>query len=714
MKHGIGTLVFASVLIGLLRVVPAARSAMSASAPAAIEVRHDTPDHFQATFTPGVKLFSNRPYTLKECPPRLEGKRFIRNLIGYNRFTVTRSGTLLILARSTQHEAVEGRGFTPEDTPPFQLFGTNPDDAARVYSRYVREGETFEFRVWTIVLGFSEAVRRPGPDWRSNRGKKLYNGIRLPETWPPVHMHPVSTEPMPVPYLDHPPEVIRIDVGRQLFVDDFLIAETDLARTFHYPEKYEGNPVLKPETPLERGTEPPALAARLPELASRPQPLAGPKSGGLWWNPDKQLFELWYEAGWIGTICYAVSRDGLHWERPELDIRAGTNQALPEGLHVDSWTVVRDAWTADPAARYKLFISTGPRPGTCYISPDGIHWRGGTRTGNMGDRSTMFYNPFRHKWIFSIRSGFRGRSRHYWETDDFLHGVQWDDFNLRGIGWEEGQPVIWTAADRRDPPDPELKNTPQLYNLDAVAYESIMLGFYELHRGPPNRQAAEQGTPKITELNFAYSRDGFHWHRPDRNMAIAASRREGTWDRGYVQSLGNLCVVQDDRLWFYYLGFAGDPENTNERSMLSGMYANGATGVAFLRRDGFASMDAEKQGYLTTRPVTFSGQYLFVNAAAPQGAVRAEIRDLNGEPIEPFTLSNSRPFTGDSTLEPLTWRGGSDLSALAGQPVRFHFELTKGSLYAFWVSRDRSGRSDGYVAGGGPGFTGPVDTVGNR
>jgi hypothetical protein len=44
--------------------------------------------------------------------------------------------------------------------------------------------------------------------------------------------------------------------------------------------------------------------------------------------------------------------------------------------------------------------------------------------------------------------------------------------------------------------------------------------------------------------------------------------------------------------------------------------------------------------------------------------------------------------------------------------VRFRFELTNGSLYAFWVSKDDTGRSDGYLAGGGPGYTGVIDTVG--
>ena len=52
-------------------------------------------------------------------------------------------------------------------------------------------------------------------------GELLYNGIRLPEEWPPRLR--ISREPMPVPYLDKRPAVVPIDVGRQLFVDDFLV-----------------------------------------------------------------------------------------------------------------------------------------------------------------------------------------------------------------------------------------------------------------------------------------------------------------------------------------------------------------------------------------------------------------------------------------------------------------------------------------------------------
>ena len=52
--------------------------------------------------------------------------------------------------------------------------------------------------------------------------------------------------------------------------------------------------------------------------------------------------------------------------------------------------------------------------------------------------------------------------------------------------------------------------------------------------------------------------------------------------------------------------------------------------------------------------------------------------------------------------------------ALAGRPVRLRFFLRRGRLYAFWVSPSSSGASLGRVAAGGPGFTGPTDTVGRE
>ena len=75
----------------------------------------------------------------------------------------------------------------------------------------------------------------------------LYNGIVLSAAWPPRTESPLDTQPMRVPYLEHPPEVIPIDIGRQLLVDDFLIQETQFARHFCRPVKHPGNPVFFPQ-----------------------------------------------------------------------------------------------------------------------------------------------------------------------------------------------------------------------------------------------------------------------------------------------------------------------------------------------------------------------------------------------------------------------------------------------------------------------------------
>ena len=78
-----------------------------------------------------------------------------------------------------------------------------------------------------------------------------YNGIEQPGEWPPRGLSRTSREPGPVPYLERPPAVIPIDVGRQLLVDEFLIADSTLQRVYHTPVLHEASPVLLPETPLE-------------------------------------------------------------------------------------------------------------------------------------------------------------------------------------------------------------------------------------------------------------------------------------------------------------------------------------------------------------------------------------------------------------------------------------------------------------------------------
>jgi len=509
--------------------------------------------------------------------------------------------------------------------------------------------------------------------------KALYNGIVLPDQWPP-RPAPLTDEPLPLPpYLADPPQVIPIDVGRQLFVDDFLIEETTLARIYHAATYIEGNPVLVPDKPWElEGGHPCAMVF----------------SDGVWFDPADRLYKMWYLGGYCQATCYATSEDGLHWNKPSLDVVPGTN--IVHTARRDSGTVWLDLEERDLARRFKmaLYELDPPRAGrmTLYVSPDGIHWSDPvTETEPTGDRSTLFYNPFRGMWVYSIRSGgATGRSRQYAEHADPIAGAKW---GADGPSW-------WVGADRLDPPRPDVGTRPELYNLDCVAYESLMLGFFSIWYGQPQDRA------KPNEVLLGYSRDGFHWTRPVRTAFAPVSERHGDWNWANVQSAGGGCLVVGDELWFYVSGRAGVPGSSG-----SGVCA---TGLAKLRRDGFCSMEAPRgtEGYVTTRPVSFSGKHLFVNAEAAAGALRAEVLDEGGRVIPGFSREKCIALRSDSTRARIEWRGAPDLSSLAGKPVRFRFAVRGARLYSFWVSPDASGASHGYVAAGGPGFTGPTDTVG--
>jgi hypothetical protein len=105
---------------------------------------------------------------------------------------------------------------------------------------------------------------------------------------------------------------------------------------------------------------------------------------------------------------------------------------------------------------------------------------------------------------------------------------------------------------------------------------------------------------------------------------------------------------------------------------------------------------------------------LFVNVAAPAGELRAEVLDVDGTPIAPYTSAACIPVRGDSTCARVVWTAAADLAQVSNRPVRFKFSVKNGSLYAFWVSTDPNGASHGYVAAGGPGFTSDIDTIGRR
>lgn len=544
-----------------------------------------------------------------------------------------------------------------------------------------------------MMIGLSLAAASAG-------AQTLHNGIQLPEVWPPRQPIPTERKEMPVPYLADKPAVIPVNTGRQLFVDTFLIAETDLTPVFHTPDFYQGNPVLEPTEEWEKTIE--------------GAPYAAPFSDGIWYDDRDGKFKMWYLAG-AGSMhkeerqtfytCYAESADGEHWRKVNQDIVPGTN--IVDTCNRDAATVWLDREESDPARRYKFFNierRKGDRRWQMILkySPDGIHWsRGVAQSGDMGDRTTAFYNPFTKKWVMSLRAGtpVSSRSRYYIENSDpemlvsLAHRTKpdADDKNI----------VFWFTPD-----DKELRHErfpevePGIYNFDAIPYESIMLGFYSAWAGPENRVCEQEGIQKRNVLSLGYSRDGFHFSRPTHQPFMNVNESEGAWNWGNMQSVNGVPLIVGDSLYFYCSG-----RRLND--IMWDSYTS--TGLAKLRRDGFVSMRAGAgEGSLTTEPIVFDGKYLFVNADVKgrKSQLLVEVLDADGNPVEGYAKTDCTGLKHmDSTKAMITWRNHDDLSALAGQPVRLKFHLKDGDLYSFWISPWPTGESRGYTAGGGPGLS---------
>ena len=527
----------------------------------------------------------------------------------------------------------------------------------------------------------------------------IYNGIMIPEGWN-HEIDRFSNEPNIPPYLKmqeeggYAPSVVNIDRGRQLFVDDFLIESTTLTKAYHKPTVHP-EPIFRSERLWESGTT------------------ATPVSGGVWYDQDEKIFKMWYSAGFCNRLAYATSTDGIHWERPALTPE-GSNLILRDITQICSSTVWID-YKCDPKEKYKLMfrlrdaVSEPDKSASVYTSPDGVNWNYVCRTGTLDDRSTFFYNELTDKWVFSLRYNSKHNPRQKWTRyrayhagKSFLEAARWK--------WSDTQPwdgspestFFWQQPDSLDPHEPMWGEAPQIYNFDAVDYESITVGMFQIWHGPEVKFLAETKKPKITELQAAFSRDGVNFDRPVRGLGkdcfIPASREEDTWNYGYVQSISGSLIVFDDTLRFYFAAFSGKHFKPNGE-MVPDAHFGGSLGMASLRRDGFASMDGT--GELTTKllTVTKDAKYLFVNADAAEGALRAEILSPDGTPLEGFTATDCTPITTNTCASALSWRGG-DLSFLQGKGFRIRFVQENSRLYAFWLSPDEAGTSNGATAAG--------------
>ena len=474
---------------------------------------------------------------------------------------------------------------------------------------------------------------------------------------------------------------VYLRAGRkQLFADLYVLDKIDgVERLQHSPRKYEGNPILTSEFPWE------SLYIQI-----RDAPL---------WNPEERRWEMRYWGRGIGVdgigTFLAVSHDGLHWEKPivgafEFGGSKENNLLTPMSPYdLFLYHVLYDERDLDPQRRWKALIGdTNPRPAA---SADGINWTFlSQKRISAGEEGFLIYDELARQFVFTLRatvdSGFgRQRAVNISTSKDF---VEWSD------------PVLMFAADARDQElgaawlqrfagdpayrqplinDPNQYNT-QVYNMAAFPYEGIYLGMPTMFRNSGRSDEVPWGdgfsvpglavSPDLRQWQFALDEE-----RPD--FLPISPVGEGVFDTAQIEPPSRPIRVGDE-LFFYYTGLK-----------FRSISAEGASAIhlARLRLDGFVSLRAGSElGTALTKPLVWRGSTLWINAAAADGEVRAEVLDLDGNRWRPgLTAEQAIPISEDAIRLQVRWQNEEDLSDLKGRSVRLRFLLRNADVYAFWT-----------------------------
>ena len=215
------------------------------------------------------------------------------------------------------------------------------------------------------------------------------------------------------------------------------------------------------------------------------------------------------------------------------------------------------------------------------------------------------------------------------------------------------------------------------YGLSAFAYESGYIGFLWVFR---ITDGVNDG-PIFCEL--VSSRDGVNWTRQETASGrppILPLGPRGAWDAGMVFT-PNHPLVEGGTIKLWYGGIAathGAPDGDNRSGI----------GLATLRKDGFASLDAgDVAGTVTTRLLNGARGALRVNADASRGELRVEVLDAKGRVLPGYGREDSVPITADGVNTVVKWRDHRALPD-ANQSLALRFVMRRASIYSFMAGNE--------------------------
>ena len=455
----------------------------------------------------------------------------------------------------------------------------------------------------------------------------------------------------------HAADAVEIGSRRELFVDHFLIDKISGASLRLQPPRSAGI-ALKYDRPWE---VPFAFYTTVLK--------------------DRDTYRMYYRGGInpYRYTCYAESSDGIRWTKPklrlvEIDGSKKNNVILATGHQFCPFIDHRPDVPA--AERYKANSVEDRPPHSLvgWVSADGIHWNRIREKptvpvelrNNFDSQNAMFWSPVEQCYVLYARHSQEGRRATARSTSkDFLN-------------WTEQTLMTYGDTGTTKPSQHLYTNQTHPYFRAPHIYISLSGRFQSGRRVLTDEQAE------------ALDIDPSTWQVEDSSDGVLLTSRAGStrYDFTFCESFVRPGIGLNNwvsRTNYPALGVV----QTGPHEMSLFVQRNFGQKTACLQRmtlrlDGFSAVHAPYQGgELLTKPLTFTGQKLEINfSTSAAGMIRAEIQDAMGRPLPGYNLDECARIIGDEIQRIVVWKHGSDVSLLAGKPVRLRFVMKDADLFS--------------------------------
>ena len=415
----------------------------------------------------------------------------------------------------------------------------------------------------------------------------------------------------------------------------------------------------------------------------------------VFYDEEERLFKAWYGGSDASPkkwwkMGYAVSSDGITWEKPELGLFAYNGNKRNNICAEYFGPVLKDYSEPDPEKRYKMFVKGPPGGGgrrAIDYSSDGIHW------GNFVFLDEDSSKQLRGDAVFFIRDEQEpDASRRYkmvWQNK--IRPVKPGPYEVRAkflaYGPTENE---WRASPVNPILSPNDGMEAENHFLMIIPYRGWYVMLYEYGWYVPNGYGVYGHY--CSDVRLAVSRDGEHFRRVCPEQRILPRGGHGEWDDQFLV-ISDKVIVLGDTLYIYYSGqgeaWTSWPSKANTPKDMpyprAGCIRVSRMGLATLKLDRFTCLetrDGETPGYVVTEPM--DGRMLrkgLLRLNVSRTLPRRDWLDVevlgatSNDPLSGFSRKECRPVQTEGIDVPVVWDGSAGSAEVDAGKIRLRFHI---------------------------------------